>query len=78
MKYICSPDCSLGGFCRRFVTKAKRQHTQFMINHKIDEKIMLMTMVKRVKAKGGLAGVRVRERERELGINLHFLGPSER
>lgn len=39
-----------------------------MINHKIDEKIMLMTMVKRVKIlwRGGSP---------QCGINLHFLGP---
>lgn len=54
-------------FCRRFVQKP-RGSIQFMINHKIDEKIMLMTMVKRVKTlwRGGSP---------LCGINLHFLGP---
>lgn len=52
MKYICS---KFGGLSA-FQTKANRQHTQFMINHKIDEKIMLMTMAKEANR---LAGRRV-------------------
>lgn len=72
MKYICSLALLLAcWFCRRFIQKP-RGSIQFMINHKIDEKIMLMTMVKRVK-QHTLAW-----RESECRINLHFLGPFAR